>query len=75
MTYSEWLFTSKSEVFGFFAGWAMPTGVGLIAVMTVIGVGAIPWIREVDSNAPKLIAAYRLRDPSGIRLGVNTTED
>ena len=47
LTYSEWLFTSKSEIFGFFPGWAMPTGVGLLVVMTVIGVGAIPWIRVV----------------------------
>ena len=45
LTYSDWLFTAKSEMFGFFPGWAMPTGVGLITVMTVIGMGAIPWIR------------------------------
>ncbi len=45
-TFSEWLFTSKPGVFGLFPGWAMPTGAGIVVVMIIMGLGALPWIRR-----------------------------
>jgi len=46
LTYAEWLMTAKPGVFGLIPGWAMPTGVALTLVMTIIAMGAIPWIRR-----------------------------
>ncbi|TRY63718.1 hypothetical protein TCAL_03645, partial [Tigriopus californicus] len=45
-TYSEWLFTAKPGLFGFFPGWAFPTGMALLFVSILMGVGVVPAIRR-----------------------------
>ena len=46
LTYSEWLFTAKPEIFGLVPGWANPTGFLLLLVLVIMGLGAMPWIRK-----------------------------
>ena len=46
LTYAEWLFTDKPQIFGLMPGWGNPTGMGLLLVMILMGLGAMPWIRQ-----------------------------
>ena len=45
-TFLELLLTTKARVFGTIPGWANPTGVGLQAIMTIIFVFSLPFIRR-----------------------------
>ncbi len=42
----DWLFTSKPGLFGLMGGWANPTGVALILVLTVMVICSLPCIRR-----------------------------
>ena len=44
-TYAEWIFTSNPGVFGLVNGWAAPTGVGLILVLTFMVICSMPFVR------------------------------
>ena len=44
-TYGEWIFTSQPGVFGLVNGWAAPTGVGLILVLTFMVICSMPFVR------------------------------
>ncbi|CAL4180352.1 unnamed protein product, partial [Meganyctiphanes norvegica] len=46
LTYSEWLFTEKPGVFGLKKGWAYPTGVILIIILTVMVVCSQKFVRK-----------------------------
>ena len=45
-TYVEWLFTSKPHVFGLMPGWANPTGIALILILTIMVIGSLPMVRR-----------------------------
>merc|ERR1719419_475167 len=44
-TYAEWIFTGSPGVFGLVSGWAAPTGVGLILVLTFMVICSMPFVR------------------------------
>ncbi len=46
LTFGDWLFTDKSEMFGPIPGWANPTGMALLLVLFILGIGAHPKIRQ-----------------------------
>ena len=45
-TYHQWLFTSKPHLLGLFQGLANPTGIALMAIMAIIFVCSLPFIRR-----------------------------
>ena len=45
-TPAEWLLTSRPGMFGLVAGWANPTGVILLLVLTVMVVCSMKWVRK-----------------------------
>ena len=42
----EWLFTANPGVFGLVGGWANPTGFGLIAIITIMTLCSLPFVRK-----------------------------
>ena len=45
-TFLDWLLTSRPGLFGTVGGVANPTGVALVAVVTVITVCSMTWVRK-----------------------------
>ena len=45
-TYYEWILTGKPHVFGLMPGWANPTGVALISVLTLMVICSLPFVRR-----------------------------
>jgi hypothetical protein len=45
-TISDWLFTAKPHVFGLIGGWANPTGIALIIILTVMVICSMPFVRR-----------------------------
>ena len=46
LTVGEWLLTNKPHYFGLIPGWANPTGVILIAILFVMCVCSMHWLRR-----------------------------
>ena len=44
--YYEWILTSSPHVFGLMPGWANPTGVALICILTVMVICSLPYVRR-----------------------------
>jgi len=44
--YYDWILTSKPHVFGLMPGWANPTGVALIAILTTMVICSMPFVRR-----------------------------
>ena len=45
-SFPEWLFTTKPGLFGTVHGLANPTGVALMAILAVIIVSSMKWVRK-----------------------------
>lgn len=45
-TYWDWLMTSSPGLFGLIGGWANPTGVALMAILTVMYICSMKWVRK-----------------------------
>ena len=45
-SYWEWMLTSKPHVFGLFGGWANPTGILLLLILTVMFICSLPFVRR-----------------------------
>lgn len=48
-TLSEWYFTSRPGFYGFISGWANPTGFLLIAVLMIMFICSLPFVRRGGS--------------------------
>lgn len=45
-SYLEWILTWKPHVFGLIGGWANPTGVLLISILTTMVICSMPFVRK-----------------------------
>ena len=45
-SYSDWMLTDKPMSFGLIPGWANPTGIILIIVLTVMVICSMPFVRR-----------------------------
>ena len=45
-TFTDWIFTDKPQVFGLIPGYAAPTGVGLILILTVMVILSMSFVRN-----------------------------
>ena len=45
-TFADWLLTSRPGLFGLLGGCANPTGVALMAILTVMFVCSMTWVRK-----------------------------
>ena len=57
--YGDWLFTARPGVFGLIPGMANPAGVGLIIILTIMVVCALPMVRR---SGYFQVSFKRLRD-------------
>jgi predicted ferric reductase len=46
LTLAEWLLTTEPEINGAFTGWANPTGVALVVILIIVGIGVHPKMRQ-----------------------------
>ena len=46
ITFTDWIFTDKPQVFGLIPGYAAPTGVGLILILTVMVILSMSFVRN-----------------------------
>eukprot|EP00095_Tigriopus_kingsejongensis_P001891 maker-scaffold287_size221780-snap-gene-0.26 protein:Tk01891 transcript:maker-scaffold287_size221780-snap-gene-0.26-mRNA-1 annotation:"nadph oxidase 5-like isoform x5" len=45
-TLFDWILTDRPQLFGLMPGWANPTGVALITILTVMVAGSLPFVRR-----------------------------
>lgn len=45
-TLFDWILTDRPHVFGLMPGWANPTGVALIIILTIMVMGSLPFVRR-----------------------------
>ena len=45
-SYCDWMMTGKPMVFGLIHGWANPTGIVLIVLLTVMVICSMPFVRR-----------------------------
>ena len=61
--YGDWLFTARPGVFGLIPGMANPAGVGLIIILTIMVVCALPMVRR---SGYFQVSFKRLRDETNV---------
>ena len=63
--YGDWLFTARPGVFGLIPGMANPAGVGLIIILTIMVVCALPMVRR-SGYFQVSFKRQRLRDETNV---------